>query len=246
MLPGLGSAIVGAGFSGIQFVGGAVAGKVGATSGNSTIALNSGLTGGIASAAQAGDFVLAAFATGALSDRTLVITDGTNNYTLVGSELYSSASGIDTNLRVAYKFITSDTDTTFGPTQSNDDAGVMAVYVFRGINTTTPLDVTPTTATASFNQRPDPPAITPVTPGAFIVAIGAGGGLLSPDPFEQNFGGTLKGFIKQFQTDTNNAAMSLGYKDDWVSGSYDPPLWNFSSNPVANTVASMTIALRPA
>ena len=65
------------------FYGGATATKAGGTSGNSTISLTA-LTGGISSAAQAGDLVIAVYATGSTADRTLAITGGSLNYTLVG------------------------------------------------------------------------------------------------------------------------------------------------------------------
>lgn len=242
MLPGLGSAIVGA-QGGIQFVGGAVAGKAGATSGNSTIALNSGLTGGIASAAQSGDFVLAAFASASIADRTLAITDGTNNYTLIGSELYGNdATNPDVNLRVAYKFITSDTDVTFGPTGNADDAGVTGVYVFRGVNTTTPLDATPTTYTGASSFLSAFASITPVTPGSVIVLVGGAADPVFNEAWYEPGGSGLEHFLSAFQADTYDCTLGLGYDKDWTSGVYDPVDW-----PLQMRVAAlMTIALRPA
>jgi hypothetical protein len=242
MLPGLISGVGQGGLSGIQFVGGAVASKVGAAAGNSTIALNSGLTGGIASAAASGDFVLAAFATGATSNKTLAITDGASNYTLVGSEFYENGS-TDLNLRIAYKFITSDTDTTFGPTQDVQDAGAMSVLVFRNVNATTPLDATPTTASSTgAGLLPSPPAITPVTPGAFVAIIGAvaGGGAALAEPF----GSFWEYFASIYQSDTFSVSLGVGYEGGWTSGSYDPE--NFAVTGTGNAVAAMTIALRPA
>ena len=151
----------------LQYVGGATATKAGATSGNSTISLTA-LTGGIASAAAAGDIVIAVFATGSTVDRALSITDGTTAYTLIGTELYSNDT-YDTNLRVAYKVMgaTPDTNVTFGPTLNAADAGAMAVHVWRGqaaspigpVNTATGIDIgwpdgAAVTRWASQSRRP--------------------------------------------------------------------------------------------
>jgi hypothetical protein len=71
---------------------------------------------------------------------------------------------------------TPDTSITLtGGTLSADDAGAVVVQVWRGVDPTTPFDVTQTTATGTNSVLCDPPAITPVTPGAVIVSGGAGG-----------------------------------------------------------------------
>jgi hypothetical protein len=215
----------------IQFVGGATANKVGNTVATSTIALDSGLTGGIASAVSAGDLVIAAFATGSVADRTLSITDGSSK---------------DTNLRVAYKFMggTPDTATTFGPTGNVDDAGAMAVYVFRGVDTGTPLDVAATTATGTNSGLPNPPSITPITAGAFPVHIGACGHSGGADTFTS---GTLVDFMTDGANDTNDATIGIGHVDNWTSGASDPAAFGFSQVD-SNTFswAALSLVLRPA
>ncbi len=241
MLPGLGSAIAGEGVVGIQFVGGATASKLGATSGNSTIPLNSGLTGGIASAAASGDFVIGVFATASVSDRTLAITDGSTAYTLIGSEVYIAStgiSGVDVNLRVANKFITSDTDTTFGPTTDANDAGAMAVFVFRGVDTSSPLDVAVTTSSNVNGVIPNPPSISPVTPGAVVVSIGASAHREGVETFSS---GDLSGFLSVGSDDFYDVTLGIGY------GVNDASAFTFSgaSDP-DYSAAAMTIALRPA
>jgi hypothetical protein len=229
----------------IQFVGGSISSKEGASSGDTTLALNSGLTGGIASGVSTDDFVIGIFATGSTADRTLAITDGTNPYTLIASELISTDNYF-TNLRVAYKFMggTPDTSLTFGPTGSSSDAGVYAAYCFRGVDKTTPLDVTPTTATGNNATSPNPPSITPSTLGAFIVAIGAGADdMLNTDTLSTS---GLTGFIHAARQDTNGSIMGVGHKNDWTSGAFDPAVMTSSYTSAAGSWAAMTIALRPA
>jgi cytochrome c556 len=228
----------------IEFVGGNTAGKLGATSGDTTIALNGSLTGGIASAVSAGDLVIAAFSTGSAADRTLAITDGTNAYTLIDSELYQNDTE-DTNLRVAYKFMgaTPDAATTFGPTGNAADAGAMAVYVFRGVDQGTPLDVAAVAAGATNTQLVDPAPITPVSAGAYIVCVGAGA--------REGLGDFSSSDLTDFRTqsgsdDTNDTTLGIGHKPDWAAGEFNPAAWTHGAADSTNySWASLTIALRP-
>jgi hypothetical protein len=227
----------------IEFVGGNTAGKLGATSGDTTIALNASLTGGIASAVAAGDLVIAAFSTGSAADRTLAITDGTNAYTLIDSELYQNDTE-DTNLRVAYKFMgaTPDAATTFGPTGNAADAGAMAVYVFRGVDQGTPLDVAAVAASGIDSQLVNPGPITPSSAGAYIVCVGAGA--------RETLGDFSSSDLTDFRTqsgsdDTNDTTLGIGHKPDWASGEFNPAAWTHSAgDSTAYSWASLTIALR--
>jgi hypothetical protein len=228
----------------LEFVGGAISAKAGATSGNSTVALDSGLTGGVSSAAEAEDLVIAVFSSGSTADRTLSITDGTDDYTLIGSELYANDS-VDVNLRVAYKFVSGDTAVTFGPTGNADDGGVTAVYVFRGVDQGTPLDVTPTTATGTDTVLANPPAITPVTPGAFIVCVGAGASLATGSTTFAS--SDLTGFRTIYSSDLNDNYLGIGHKNNWVSGAFNAAAFTLAtgSDSSGGSWAALTFSLRP-
>jgi hypothetical protein len=69
---------------------------------------------------------------------------------------------------------TPDTTITFSQTGNADNAGTASILVFRNVDTTTPIDVTTTTATAANTVLANPPAITPTTAGAWII-YGASG-----------------------------------------------------------------------
>ena len=225
----------------IQYVGGNTGQWAGATTGNTTVSLTA-LTGGIASSASSGDFVVAAYATGSVADRTLSITDGTNAYTLVASELYVNST-TDTNLRVAYKRLTgADASVTFGPTRNAEDAGAAAVHVWRGVDPTNPLDVAAVTAVASitFSGRPNPASITPTTTGAVIIAVGgaaAGTGAVftSSD-------------LSNFRTATSagawGAMIGIG-SYAWSSGAFDPAQFGGGTTGTGDSWAAVTLALRP-
>ena len=249
MLPGLVSGIVGSTDErGIRLVGVKQEGISGFDFANRVIDISSGLTGGIGSAALNGDFVLAVYSLGSDTDETLTITDGTNNYTLVGSELYIFDNEA-TNLRVAYKFITTDTSVTFGQTPSTIVDGVCSVFVLRGVNATTPLDVAVTTATGANSFLPNPPAITPITQGAQIIAIGAGA--VPAGAFNiYDTPSDLVNFHSRHETagaGGRSTIQGIGMKTDWVSGSFNPSAFtNASSDRTSSSWAAMTIALRPA
>lgn len=232
---------------GIQFVGStSLSAGAGSTTGSVTLSLQF-LTDGIATAAAPGDFVLGLFSVGTYdgtSSRVLVISDTSDvQYTLVGSQLlYNDAADYKAYLRLAYKFITTDVDIKFGPTGSASDPGIRGAYVFRGVNTVTPLDVTPTTNLGTI--RPNPPSITPVTPGAVIVAAGAVGHFGINDPFSAPT--DLIGFKSVWAADAYELTLGIGYKDDWTSGAFDPAQFVNGLSSTGYKTAAMTVALRPA
>lgn len=224
--------------AGIQYVGGHVEGFAGTTS-NVTIFIDD-LLGGLASAPAAGDLVIVYFATGSSVNRDLVVS----GYTEI-VELYSNDGG-DTNLAVAYKFMGGTPDVSFtltGGTFSTADAGAVAVQVWRGVNSVTPLDVTQTTATGINSVLCNPPAITPTTSGAVIVSGGAGAHNRSAGTFSSS---NLTGFISALGDDNTDLTIGLGYHV-WTSGAFDPAAFTFSSTDSTNfSWAAVTLALRPA
>lgn len=229
----------------IRFVGGNTAGKAGHASNSSTIALDGGLTGGIASAVAAGDLVIAVFGTASSADRTLSITDGTDPYTLIATELWQTET-FDTNLRVAYKFMgaTPDTATTFGPTTNASDAGGMAVYVFRGVDPDTPLDVAAVTGQAPDTSRVVPPDIEPITAGAFVVVAGAAGHSGGVDTFTSS---DLTDFLTVGANDSNDVTIGIGHDPGWTSGPTNYATWGHTQTDATNfSWCAITLALRPA
>ena len=149
----------------IQFVGGQAAG-VQASLSTSSLTLSSGLTGGTRAFVRPGDFIIAAqLVSGDNPSRAAGITDGTTNYTQIVS--LSSDRAL---LLVSYKFATSnDTSTIFKESHSVDEGSATCVYVFSGVDTFNPFDTATTTASQTSASLANPPSITPVTPGAYIV-----------------------------------------------------------------------------
>jgi hypothetical protein len=221
-----------------RYVGGRTFGFSGTTS-NVTISLLGTLTGGSNTSPSNGDLVIVYFGTGSTADRNLVVS----GYTEV-AELYANST-FDTNLVVAYRVYSfgAGTITLTGGSLSANDAGAVAIQVWRGVDAVTPLDVTSTTATTTNSVLCDPPAITPITSGAIIVSGGAGAHNDGGDPTFSS--SDLTDFRTVGSNDTNDVTIGLGYKI-WTSGEFDPAQFTFSeTDSTSFSSASVTLALRP-
>jgi hypothetical protein len=235
----------GGGRSQIQFVGGKIEGFT--ASAYTTYSLTSGLTGGIASAVADGDLVIAAYAVGYDTTWTPIIqvnTEGGANYTTIGSILYANDTK-DTNLLVAYRFVSGDTAAAFNRTGNLNASGARALYVFRGVDPSAPLDVAEVTATGINGQYANPPSITPATAGATIVCVGAAAHADGVDTF-------TSGDLTDFRTagangGNDDTTLGIGRIDNWSTGAFDAAAFGFTgSNSSNNSWAAMSIALRPA
>lgn len=205
---------------------------VGAATGSTSIDLTS-LSGGSRSAAQAGDLVLVVSGQG-------IDTAGTNNISVSGfttiANLVSNpagANGDDLYMDVAYKISTGDTSVSIASTVAS------IAYVFSGVSSSNPIDVTTTTAT-NFIMDPTPPSITPTTAGAYIVSC-VGIGSDSDDGIFSN--STLSGTVSNNGSRTH---VGIAYYDAWTSGAYTPTGWSTDDPDSTGSGAAVTIALRPA
>lgn len=225
------------GNSGLQYVGGKAVTFAGGTS--IGIVSLTDLTGGLASEPAAGDYVVVGYAI-STQNRTPVLTITGNSagaYDLLAGPVVGDAS-FDTRLYVRGKRMgaTPDTTITRSATGNSSDNGGIAVHVWRGVDPTTPMDVTRTTASGT-PARPDPPAITPVTAGAMIVTIGAG---VSDSAW--NTPSYLSGFLQSNFAGSTWISIGVG-SVAWTSGAYDPAAWTGGWG--GATYAAVTLALRP-
>ncbi len=226
----------------IQYVGGRGAGRAGSTS-TVNVAINSGLTGGIGSAAQAGDLVIVTVA---------VATQGRNPSCAVSgytplTQQHTTATTYDISVCTSYKFMpaTPDTQVTIPSTGDIADGQGYEIHVFRGVDPTVPLDgVTPTYLTGSgTNNRPDPQSITPATAGAWIYFGGGGAASTGTTVFTASY---LSGFLSHNGSDTNDGTAGAGYYSGWSSGPYDGAVWAGGNVATANSWGCTTLVLRPA
>lgn len=225
----------------IGYVGGQVGGRAGSTStSNVNFALSGGDAGIASSTPQAGDLVVITVVVGSQARNPACAISG---YTAIG-QLNSAAATQDTSMNVSYKLMggTPDTSFTLPSTGNVQDAQRYTVQVFRNVNSTTPLDVTPVSATGSGTGRPDPGSITPLTSGAYVLicaggGAGTGANYTAPANYTTNF-------LTGFTADTNDAMVGSGYRA-WTSGAENPAVYTGGTTNATDSWCAYTIALRP-
>lgn len=226
----------------IQYVGGKTAGRANGTS-DLSVAINSGLTGGIGSAALAGDLVIVTVSTGTAARQPALAITTPSGYTALTAQR-TTATTYDTNVQTSYKRMgsTPDTTVTIPASGNNADGQAYTIQVFRGVDDINPLDVTPTYATGSgTNSNPNPAAITPVTAGSWIVFCG-GGAAATGAVYTASY---LTNFLSSNGADTNDGTVGAGYYTAWTSGAYDGAAFAGGNANAANSWGCTTIALRP-
>lgn len=225
----------------ISYVGGKGAGTAG--QGGGSISLTTGLTGGSGGAPIAGDLVVVTVSIGTAARAPTTAISTPSGYTPLTAQR-TTATTYDTNIQTCYKIMTSTPDTavTIPASGNNADGISYTIQVFRGVDPTTPMDVTATYATGSgTNSNPNPAAITPTTAGAWIVCCGGGAAAAGA----VYTAGYLTNFLTYNGPDTNDGAVGSGYYTAWASGAYDPAAFGGGSANAANSWGATTIALRP-
>lgn len=234
-----------AGGSGIQYVGGLEVDGSSWTNVSHTISLSGTLTGGIAASPQAGDFCIVSFCAAGTADRSgRSISNAVGEFTSLYSVYISDTN--DTSMTVKYKFLESpiDYDIIAGAISSSGNGINVSIQVFRGVNVSTPLDVTSVSASSLNTALPDPGSITPTTAGAVIGIFGAGamGASISTAFTSSDY--------DDFDATTRSAAQrSLAHafgRKAWTSGAFDASAFGGPSVNTADSNAYVTFALRPA
>ena len=232
----------------ISYVGGVAGGRAGST-GTTTQSISGTLTGGSNSSPSAGDLVVvwcsaAADTTAAATQTVSGNTSGTYNTETQQSQLGTTYDAY-AQLNWKVQGSTPDTTLTIPSSGSARNAQRWAIHVFRGVNSTTPWDVTSTTASGTASGRPNPPSITPSTAGAWILWLGhsaaaTGAAYTAPTDFATNWlGGTT--------SDTADDMDGFGYYTGWTSGAYDPAaITAGGTTNAADAWVAKTAVLRPA
>jgi hypothetical protein len=233
----------------ISYVGGVEGGRAGSTS-TTTQSLSGTLTGGSNTSPSAGDLVVVWCASGGDGTGSPTNQDiSGNNSGAYNALTFQSRTTVtyDTFSEVSYKIQggTVDTSLTIPSSGNARNAQRWIVHVFRGVDGSTPIDVTPQYATGTATGRPDPAAITPATAGAWICAFYAsaaavGTAYTAPTDFATDWLGNTT-------ADTADVMTGGGYYTGWASGSYNPAAISAGGTTGANdSWTATTIALRPA
>ena len=193
------------------------------------------------------DIVILSYAIGDNDDGdfTMAISSGAG-WTKI-ADLYSNDSD-ETNLGVFWKIMgaTPDTTVTVDGLGGSDASTTAVAMAFRGVDQTTPLDVTTTTATGINSVLANPPSIDHNgSTGTIVVAVGAGahgGGV-------QTYTGGA-GYTTNFATiganDTTDSTIGMGHSLS-PSDPEDPPVFAFSgSDGTTLSWCAATVALRAA
>jgi len=199
------------------------------------------LTGGTDSSPSTGDIVVINWGVYRGSNQTMTVN--TSGYTQV-ADLYANDT-TDTNLGCAYKIMGATPDTVVNVNGSGAATGGAnaVIQVWRGVDVTTPMDATPTTATGVNTTYSQNPSITPVTSGAVII-IAAGNGTNS----SLTVSTTPSGYSNMLEISYDPGYVSTNYiaSKYWVSGTENPANWVMSATSTTSAWCAITMALRPA
>lgn len=203
-------------------------GTLSASATTPTISLTS-LTGGIGNRPIENDFVVVAVsASSAGGGSDLDITMSSAGWT-EDQDLFANSTS-DANLAVYYKKMGSSPDTSFQlsiPASANHSYTV-GVKVFRGVDTTTPLDVATTTSTGTTTVLVDPPAANaPSSASNLLLLIGGGAHTGGTRTFSASY---LSSFLSVGQDNTSgDATLGMGYLKN-IYTAYNGAAWTFSTS----------------
>lgn len=221
----------------IEFIANRSAGAV--DGGDVTLTLST-----IAGLAQ-NDLVIVSFAIGTNDGVDLDMTMVTAGYTEVADLFHNDTQ--DCNLGVFYKFMPSTPDASaVVDGQGGVDAAVAAVCkVFRGVDTTTPMDVAATTASVPDTMHPNPPSIDWTTAGVCVVIAGASAHVVGAGGYTFPFGYT-DGSTSRFSDDTTGCSVGMGHKLAPADPEDPGVMTHAGTDNAGYSNAAVTMALRPA
>ena len=213
----------------IQKVGGDVAGYVDKGTGSQAVSLPSGL--------QAGDIVIVVVSSDDILTNDGVQGQGYTNIPRGANELPGR--------KIAYKLMSLTPDSTVNIERVYNNRSAYVVQAWRGVDTTNVFDVaTPAEATGTTGD-PNAPAITPVTVGALVIAIGMqddDDSTLATITHPTGYTNGVSANTGQVPASTVNGTTVAMASKTWSSGVEDPSVWVMSGT---DYWAATTIALKP-
>lgn len=213
----------------------------GKTAANVTSTSLTNLSGGLASAPSAGDLVIVALALGV--NAGTVSNLSVTGYTQAANLASTDTSGDNLYFYVGYKYLTG-ADTTVSFVNSNTTESSVVVHVWRGVSSSSPLDVSARTAIAA-SARPAYPSITPVTEGSIIISTVAIGSDTAAASWTN--ASLLNVLSAAVPTTSAGQESHVGIGSDiWTTGTYSIPTWTSSDTDFSYSSAAVTLALRPA
>jgi hypothetical protein len=240
MIPGIiaGGIFGGEAPSGSTYVGGKIEVVTDLTS--QTISLTD-LTGGTDSAPEEGDLVVIGYmATGTY--RLVLVSPF--HYRRLGYVYSVSTSAVSVAMWAAFMDATPDTSFDVSGVGASTRGGVVVVEVWRGIDPAYMTDGAVQLAAGTSTTRADPPSITPATPGALVVAVGAGAQTSNSaeSPYTSS---DLDNFKSLASADVDmDGVIGMG-SVQWAGGTVDPAQFGGSSTGTNRAWGAITAAFRP-
>jgi hypothetical protein len=195
---------------------------------------------------QQNDLVIVTYAIGDNDNLDLNMAMVTSGYTEIHDLLANDTS--DCNLGVFYKFMpaTPDSSAVVDGLGGTDAAVAAVCMVFRGVDTTTPFDVTSTSATGLNTMHPDPPSIDHNNPsGVWTVIAGASGQTIGGAETYTFPTGYTTNALDRGQADTTSVTVGMGYRTN-PSDPEDPGVMTHSgTDSTGYCWCAVTMALRP-
>lgn len=210
----------------------------------SDVTLNLSLISGLSE----GDIVILAYTIGDNDNLnfSMAISSGTG-WTLE-EDLFSNDT-YDSNLGVFWKIMgaTPDTSVTVSGLGGSDSSTAAVAMAFRGVDQTTPFDVSPTTSTGLNSGNPNPPSISHNgAEGMAVVAIGASAhaagsiNLTPPTNYD-----TSPYYSSWYANDTSDCSIGVACNFS-PSNPEDPGVFTLqASDSTSYAWTAVTIALRP-
>ena len=195
------------------------------------------------------DLVIVAQAIGDNDNTALNLTMVSTGWTELFTDIDKTGVTQDVYLGVWYKFMsaTPDSSAVVDGLGGTDAASAAVAMVFRGVDLTTPFDVTTTTATGTATMHPNPPSVNHLNPaGLWTVIVGASGHLLAGAGTYTFPTGYTTNAIDRGHDDTSDVTVGMGYRSSGISDPEDPGTMTHSGTDSANySWIAATMALRP-
>lgn len=222
----------------ISYVGGAT----NVSAGNTDVSVSlTALTGGSDSVPSIGDLILFAYNIADADNVDLNLACNTTDFAEI-ADLFGNGTQ-DANLGVFWKLANGETAVVGEGSLGGTDTAIQGVVmVFRGVNTTTPFDVTSTTDQGTTGGLPNPPSIDWSTAGAWTVIVGSNAhGSNTNGAFTAPTGYTTD-FLTVGNQDTADGVIGMGYNPS-PADPENPGA--FADNVTGTGWCAVTIALRP-
>jgi len=144
---------------------------------------------------------------------------------------------------------TPDTTAVVDGVGGTNNAVAAVCMVFRGVDTTTPMDVTPPTPTATGNSNhPNPPSIDYLDAAAWVVIVGGSAHVQDTTSVTYTFPtGYTTNALEIAEIDNRDVTVGMGYDDTPAADPEDPGVMTMSgTDAITNSAVGASLALRPA